>query len=99
MPEFSGRDHEDPNLFIQECEDIFYIHRIELHMRTRFASRALKDDAARWWAVYRNLALSSEKLSELLRGRYASQSVLMRLCAKLYGQQQTGKESAALFLE
>lgn len=99
LPEFAGRDYEDPNVFIRGCEEAFLANNTENHARVRNASRALRDDAARWWSVYKNLNLSWHKFCELLRSRYASQNVLMRLSAKLYGQQQAEKESTGLFLE
>ena len=65
----------------------------------RLASRVLKDDAARWFAVYKNLNMTWAEFCELLRSRYASSTTLMRLSAKLYGQAQKEKEGMALFLE
>ena len=99
LPEFSGKDYEDPNVFIRGCVDSFEVNRIEAHSRVRLAARCLKDDAARWWVIYKNMNLSWAKFCELLRNRYASQSLMMKLSAKLYGQQQTDKESTGLFLE
>ena len=99
LPEFSGQDHEDPENFIRGCEEAFYSGNTEMHMRARLASRALKDDAARWFAVYKNLNLTWIKFCELLRNRYASQTTIMRLSAKLYGTPQTEKEGTSLFLE
>ena len=99
LPEFAGQDHEDPENFIRGCEEAFNSGNTEMHMRARLASRALKDDAARWFAVYKNLNLTWIKFCELLRNRYASQTTLMRLSAKLYGTPQTEKEGTSLFLE
>ena len=99
LPEFSGQDHEDPENFIRECEDSFNAINTEMHTRARLASRALKDDAAKWFAVYKNLNLTWVKFCELLRNRYASPTTMMKLSAKVYGQPQTEKEGTGLFLE
>ena len=68
-------------------------------MRARLASRALKEDAARWFAVYKSLSLTWAKFCELIRNRFSSPTHLMKLSAKLYGQSQTEKEGTGLFLE
>ena len=86
LPEFSGQDHEDPEHFIREYEDSFNAINTEMHTRARLASRALKDDAAKWFAVYKNLNLTWVKFCELLRNRYASPTTMMKLSAKVYGQ-------------
>ena len=99
LPEFAGQDHEDPENFLRECDTSFRATNTEMHMRARLASRALKDDAARWFAVYKNLNLTWEKFCELIRNRFASPTHLMKLSAKLYGQPQTDKEGTSLFLE
>lgn len=99
LPEFSDKDHEDPEIFLRACEDTFRLNNIEPHLRVRQASRSLKDDAARWWAVYKGLNMTWFKFCELIRQKYASPTVLMRLRAKLYGQSQTDKEGTSLFLE
>ena len=97
--EFSGQDHEDPENFIRECEQTFDASHTEMHLRSRLASRALRDDAARWFAVYKNLNLTWIKFCELLRNRFAAPTTMMKLPAKLYGRPQTDKESTSLFLE
>ena len=99
LPEFAGRDHEDPEVFIRECITSFNVNRTEVHARVRLASRGLKENAAHWWAAYKNLNINWDKFCELLRNRYASQNVLMRLSAKLYGQPQSEKEGTGMFLE
>ena len=71
------------NGFLRECEVSFDAANTEMHTLVRLASRALKDDAARWFAVYKNLNISWAKFCELLRSRYASPTTLMRLSAKL----------------
>ena len=58
LPEFAGQDHEDPENFLRECEQGFNATNTEMHMRARLASRALKEDAARWFAVYKSLSLT-----------------------------------------
>ena len=58
LPEFSGADHEDPENFIRECEGAFNWINTEMHTRARLASRALKEDVARWFAVYKCLNLT-----------------------------------------
>ena len=99
LPEFSGQDHEDPENFLRECEQTFDASHTEMHLCSRLASRALKDDAARWFAVYKNLNLTWIKFCELLRNRFATPTMMMKLSAKLYGQPQTDKESTSVFLE
>ena len=64
LPEFSGQDHEDPENFIRECEQTFDTSHTEMHLRSRLAFRALRDDAARWFAVYKNLNLTWIKFYE-----------------------------------
>ena len=99
LPEFSGQGHEDPENFIRECEQTFDASQTEMHLRSRLASRALKDDAARWFAVYKSLNLTWVKFCELLRNRFAAPTTMMKLSAKLYGQPQSDKESTSVFLE
>ena len=79
LPEFAGQDHEDPENFLRECDQSFDATNTEAHMRARLASRALKDDAARWFTVYKNLNLTWPKFCELIRNRYASPTTLMKL--------------------
>ena len=99
LSEFAGQDHEDPENFLRECDTSFRATNTEMHMRARLASHALKDDATRWFAVYKNFNLTWEKFCELIRNRFASPTHLMKLSAKLYGQPQTEKEGTSLFLE
>ena len=58
LPEFSGRDHEGPNIFIAECENVFTTANTEVNARVRLVSRALRDDVAKWWSTHRALNLA-----------------------------------------
>ena len=86
LPEFAGRDHEDPEVFLRGCLESFEVNQTEEHARVRLASRSLKDDATRWWAVYSNLNISWTKFCELLRNRYALRNVVMCLSASYSGK-------------
>ena len=79
LPEFSGQDHEDPKNFIRECEDSFNAINTEMHTRPRLATRALKDDAAKCFVVFKNLNLTRVKFCKLLGNRYASPRTMMKL--------------------
>ena len=46
LPEFAGRDREDPEVFLRGCLETFITNRTEEHARVRLASRGLKDTAA-----------------------------------------------------
>ena len=99
LPTFSGQDHEDPHVFIRECEEHFGQSAIEASQWTRMAGGALKESASKWWETYKSLSLTWKKFREVLIHRFANTSSLMRLHTQLYSRKQNDKESAAVFLQ
>lgn len=66
LPDFSGLDYEDPEVFLRECQYAFEKNGTEMHTRTRMATCALKGDAAKWWQPYSSINTSWQKFEELL---------------------------------
>ena len=98
-PTFSGLDHEDPTIFLKECENYFSQATIEPAQWSRMVHNSLKDSASKWWEVYKNLNLPWSKFRDLLTQRFAGNTTLMRLKAKLYSSKQQERESVGVFLQ
>ena len=75
VPEFYGLNHEDPEVFLRECEIYFVQTGIDESQWTRTAGKTLQDEAAKWWAPFKTLNMPWNKFCELFRNKYASQKV------------------------
>lgn len=98
-PHFSGNDHEDPEVFLRECETFFAQSNIEQSQWTRLAGKALREPASKWWETFKSLSLTWDKFREMLRQKYASNTNMMRLNAQLYSKKQVEKEPVTVFLQ
>ena len=99
LPTFSGKDYEDPNIFLQELERYFTQSATERTQWTHLAGKALGEPASKWFEVYKSLPFSWEEFKKLLLKRYASTSTLMKLRTQLYSRKQGEKEQTAVFLQ
>ena len=96
---FTGFDHEDPNAFLNECEEFFTQAAIDPSQWTRMINKSLKEPASKWWEVYKSLNLPWAKFRDMLIQRFAGTTTIMRLHAKLYSSKQQEKESVGVFLQ
>lgn len=98
-PNFSGNNHEDPEIFFRNCETFFAQSSIEPSQWTRLAGKALHEPASKWWELFKSLSLTWNKFREVLRQKYASNTTIMRLNALLYSKKQAEKEPVTVFLQ
>ena len=99
MPEFSGFDHEDPEIFLRECENYLRQTEIARSHWTRTTGKALQDTAAKWWSAYKSFNLPWEEFCELFTNKFAGTSTILRLRTQLYSTKQLEKEPVGLFLQ
>ena len=99
LPTFAGHDHEDPQVFLTECENHFKETATEISQWTRLACKALIEPASKWFEIYKSLALPWTKFKEVLLKRFSGTTTLMRLHAQLYSRKQGEKDITAVFLQ
>ena len=99
MPEYSGRNHEDPQKFLNDCERHFSQARMDPGIWTQMVEKGLKGQAQTWWASFRGLSFSWEKFKEQLLAKFNSVTAIMQLQATLYSRRQGEKEAVAVFLQ
>lgn len=66
--DYAGLDHEDPEVIIRRCEDVFQRHEVENDQFVCVAEKGIKEEAQKWWFVYKNLCIEWDKFKELHRG-------------------------------
>lgn len=98
-PEFSGRDHEDPQRFLQEIGTYCRVTNRHPDHWTKIAGKSLKGDAEKWWETYKSLQLNWERFQELILIRFDGPTTKSKLYAQLYSQRQGDKEPAGVFLQ
>lgn len=99
LPEFRGRDHEDPNRFLNKCEEYFVAARINESQRTAIVKKGLLEEAGAWAVVYEVADLDWQRFREIFLQKFNSPTVIGSLRAKLYGRKQTEKEDVGPFLQ
>ena len=99
LPTFTGLDNEEPNAFLNECEEFFRQAAIDPSQWTRMINKSLKEPASKWWEVYKSLNLLWAKFRDMLIQCFAGTTTLMRLHAKICSSKQQEKESVGVFLQ
>lgn len=99
VPTFSGLDHEDPEVFLDQCETCFTEASIEPTLWSRMVHKSLTDRASKWYEVYRNLSLPWAKFRNMLMQHFAGITALNKLQVKLYATKQVEKEATGVFLQ
>ena len=99
LPEYHGRDYEDPVIFVTQMEQYFQIQGVPAEQRINLTSQALKDGAENWWDIYRGLPYEWARFRELFLQKFNSATIIGRLTSQLYSQKQGDKEPVCLFLQ
>lgn len=86
-------------MFLNQCERYFTEAAIEPAVWSRMVTKCLADRAAKWYEVYRSLALPWTKFSALIRQHFAGVVALNKLQIKLYAAKQEEKEAVGVFLQ
>ena len=99
LPEFQGRDYEDPTTFLEQMEQYFQLQGTPDDQRVNLVAQALKGNAGKWWEVYYGLPFTWNRFPELFLQKYNGARVIGRLTSQLFSQKQGEKEPIGLFLQ
>lgn len=98
-PPYAGEDHEDPAVFLRNCEEFFRRQGTEDNQKVVVVGQVLKGEAARWWGSFKNLPIGWAKFKDLVKARFNSDQQVFHPSAQLYGQVQGERETVSLFWE
>lgn len=99
LPEYRGKDHEDPTRFLTKCEEYFVAARVSDSQKTAVVKKSLLEEAGTWAALYEIADIDWPRFREIFLQKFNSPTVIGTLRAKLYGRKQTEKEEVGPFLQ
>lgn len=99
LPEFYGRDHEDPTNYLERCEEYIEAFNLPERQRVRALEKGLKGEAEKWWLCYKTMGVEWPRYQDLVRSRFDSETIKGNLVAQLYGKKQEEKKSVGPFLQ
>ncbi|XP_033223263.1 uncharacterized protein LOC117176952 [Belonocnema kinseyi] len=99
IPDYSGKDHEEPRKFLANCERYFIQAHTDPTQWTRMVDKSLKGEAQTWWTTFKGLSFSWAEFQEQLLARFDSVTKRMQLHTALYSRRQAERESVAVFLQ
>ncbi|KAJ8912002.1 hypothetical protein NQ315_003538 [Exocentrus adspersus] len=96
--EYSGRDDEDPAVFMKKMDDFFDEQDVKKEEKKIKVLKAALKGAAKQWAEVQPPQITYAEFREKLLQRYNSTQLLCDITRKLYGEEQGPSEKVYAFL-
>ncbi|CAG9769983.1 unnamed protein product [Ceutorhynchus assimilis] len=97
-PSFNGLEFENPSNFITKLEEYFNENNTSTEDKVEIAAQCLKNQASKWFQVYRNANLSWDMFKSLFHEKFNSMQTLAQLTSQLYGSHQQPNELCSIFI-